>query len=165
MRRRSSLKPQFVIGRSQVSAITSSRKLPSPLTADTVTATHRHMRSSENFATQGAGQGHALPPCLGSYCLQGTYLFIAMISTFLGFSWVMSLFNLSAKAMPGFTSARQPGCSLQRKHWVPSDKSCSALAESCLSETAACRCHLYSGVTIWINPFCVKPPWNCKTKD
>lgn len=91
MRRRSSLKPQFVIGRSQVSAITSSRKLPSPLTADTVTATHRHMRSSENFATQGAGQGHALPPCLGSYCLQGTYLFIAMISTFLGFSWVMSV--------------------------------------------------------------------------
>lgn len=91
--------------------------------------------------------------------VQGTYLFIAMISTLLGFSWVMSLFNLSAKATPGFTNARQQGYSLQRKLWVPSDKGCSALAEGRLSETAAYRCHLsYSDVTVWINPFCVKPP-------
>lgn len=108
-----------------------------------------------------SGLNKAMLCCLVSVLtVKGTYLFIAMISTFLGFSWVMSLFNLSAKAMPGFTNARQQGYySRQRKHWVPSDNSCSAVAEGRLSETAACRCHLsYSGVTVWINPFCVKPP-------
>lgn len=110
MQRRSSfLKPQSVIGRSQVSEITSSQKLPSPLTADTVTITHRHMLRT--LPPSGLNEA-MLCRLVSVLTVKGTYLFIAMISTFLGFSWVMSLFNLNAKAMPGFTNARQQGYSL-----------------------------------------------------
>lgn len=90
---------QSIIGRSQVSEITSSRKLPSPLTADKVTVTHRHMLRTLPLSGLNEAMLCRLVLVL---TVKGTYLFIAMISTFLGFSWVMSLFNLSAKAMPGF---------------------------------------------------------------
>lgn len=121
-RRASFLRPQPGVGRrSQVYEITSSSlqlsgihprvssRYPRWLPSQT------HMQSSRNIVAQETEQGHALP-CLHSYCKSIFSLCTTIISIPLCFSWVMFLFNLTAKVLPGSLNTRQQGCSLQRKH-------------------------------------------------
>lgn len=124
-KRSSFLKPQSVIRRSQIYEITSSLKLPG-----TPGVSSPHM-CSPSF-TDTCRTVKTLPPrgltrpgsaALSQFLLEKAPfhgLPTAAISTLLCFSWVMSLFALSAKVPPGFPNPRQQGCSLQRRHWVPS---------------------------------------------